>query len=316
MRTESPVIGIFCSDIHWSEKAPLARSVESDWWATQGEYIFQLRKLQDSLSGVPIYIAGDLFSNWNYSVAFANFLIESIQGMRIYAIPGNHDLPNHSLEQISRSILWTISKPDFCIKVITDRFCVEQIGVRVSFFPYGQEVVPLQHKKHDLVIDVALIHSYIWTKTTGHKFADEKSRYKAWEERLSGYDWAVFGDNHKSFTLSPEGKCKIFNCGAFQRCLADEVDHEPSVGLLHSNGEMTRHYLDTSSDKFLTKEQTEAVGKKFSVNLSSFHEELLKVGQSRENFVDKYMAWIKSNDVGPEVKEIMERIIRSASGNR
>lgn len=32
---------------------------------------------------------------------------------------------------------------------------------------------------------------------------------------------------------------------------SDEVGHSPSVGLLHSDGKVTRHYLDVSSDLFL-----------------------------------------------------------------
>ncbi len=101
------VLGIFVSDIHFSEVAPVARSCEPDWLLAQKRYVDQLRSFQKK-HNAPIFIAGDVFDKWNSSAHLINHILVWIAGLDIYAIPGNHDCPHHNYKQLGRSSYWTL----------------------------------------------------------------------------------------------------------------------------------------------------------------------------------------------------------------
>lgn len=250
------VIAILCSDIHFSHTPPVARSVEDDWYAAQERQWMQLWKLFREYKYPPVLIAGDVFDRWNAPVELvnrcidilANFVEDGIQG--IYAIPGQHDLPNHNYDEKHRSAYFTLVQAG----VVWDVFQPVRIRTNQGFltvYPYwwGKEINPLDGSEFPEAqgnVNLALCHSYIWDKGFGYPGADESKLANRYAKRLKGYDVAVFGDNHKGFL-----KGNILNCGTFYRRRSDERDYEPKVGLLHDDASITLHKLDVSEDKFL-----------------------------------------------------------------
>lgn len=193
----------------------------------------------------PICFCGDLFDRHNPPPEAINFAIENLPVM--YGIPGQHDLPYHRYADIKRSAYWTLVEAGKVINLNPG----EGVGtgmLRLWGFPWGFEVTPLENP-HSMAIEVAVIHSFIWTNTTGYEGAPEESRLSKWRERLRGYDVAAFGDNHKGF-ISTKGDTKICNCGGFIRRKIDEIGYRPGIGLLYESGKLERHYLDVSEDVF------------------------------------------------------------------
>jgi DNA repair exonuclease SbcCD nuclease subunit len=95
------------ADLHLSERVPAARGESpAEWLETQANYLRQIDDIARSL-GVPVLIAGDVFDRWNAPAELINFAIDHMP-TGVLSVPGNHDLPNHDLDQIERSAYWTL----------------------------------------------------------------------------------------------------------------------------------------------------------------------------------------------------------------
>lgn len=94
------VIAVLCSDIHLCHTCPPARSNEPNWYDAMARTLDELAGIASHYY-VPILCAGDVFDRWNSPPELINFAIKHLPPM--HCIPGQHDLPNHSLEDIRRS---------------------------------------------------------------------------------------------------------------------------------------------------------------------------------------------------------------------
>lgn len=305
--SKSPVCGMFISDIHWSEKPPTSRSEESNWIQTQEGYMIQLEELWKSHNMPPIFIAGDLFAKWDSSPFIINHVLKWLNAFerKIWAIPGNHDLPNHNYTEIMRSAYWTLAEAGV-IKHLTPGISYGIEELMVTPFPHGFEVCP-PHEKHSLALNVALVHDFIWTAKTGHENAPEVKRWGSWEGKLKDYDCAFFGDNHHGFLIqSKKHKTWVLNCGTFMRRYADEKNLKPCVGLLHQDKSITRHYLDTELDKFIDMgEILESLESGLKVSLAEFAEELSQAHTERLDFTKAMVLWMEKNQVDEKIKEFV-----------
>lgn len=258
-RNKKDVIAICCADIHLSLNPPLARKGEeqqpSGWFAAMARPLKELEDLKMDLGGVPILFSGDLFDKWNSSPELINFAMDHLPEM--YAIPGQHDLPFHSIVDIHKSAYWTLVKHERIKNISPDHSWAVGRHMTVHGFPWGRKVEPLKviQPMGKPVLNVALVHEYTWTAATGYVGAPPERRVEQNFQRYGGYDVVVIGDNHKSWEArgvvpeSPHGPFScIWNCGGFYRRKSDEVDHKPRVGLIHADGSVESHYLDCSKD--------------------------------------------------------------------
>ncbi len=311
---EQRVVLIAASDIHLSLTPPVARSSEEDWLAVQKRYLKQLGKLtqvrqEDDgnvwFEEVPIVYAGDLFDRWNSSAELINFALTYLP--KGYAIPGQHDLPNHSLAHIKRSAFWTMVEAGKLV-LLDPKKPLELGNVRLHAFPWGVKVAPLL-TAHDLLLEVAVIHSFIYSKSTGYVGAPETNRMKKWRAKLRGYDVALFGDNHITTTYNLEKKkakqVSIFNPGSFLRRKRDEIEHKPVVGLVCSDGSIKRHYLDCSKDKFLDTQTPGAATSEISLKIQEFVTELSQLQDVVISFEEAIKRWLESHQVDEEVSKVL-----------
>ena len=106
MRQKTRVVAIACADIHLQHTAPICRSGEPDWYAAMARPLEELRGLQENYD-CPILCAGDVFNHWNNCPPeLINWAIKHLPKM--YAIPGQHDLPQHRLDDVRKSAYWTM----------------------------------------------------------------------------------------------------------------------------------------------------------------------------------------------------------------
>lgn len=299
----SNVIAIFCSDLHLSEEPPLARSREEDWFDAMRRPLRQLKELQQKYK-VPVICAGDIFDRWRSNPAIINFAIEELPVM--YAVPGQHDLPNHSYREIKRSAYWTLVEAGKIINLIPSHPQVINKGTRnvltLHPFPWGEELKPCpsQWIGDEFNTNIAVVHKYIWFGENKHPMAKDEDHVS--NLNLGGYDVIVSGDNHKGFAR--ENLC---NCGGFMRRKSDEKVYSPFVGLLHSDKTITQHFLDCSEDKFI-----EEVDNSISApdpNMQNFIKDLENLSSDPLDFRESVRMYCEVNKVTPGIKEaIMEAI--------
>ncbi len=307
---ESRVVAVLCADLHLSLRPPVARSAEPDWMTTQAGYLNQLRKLMEKY-GVPACIAGDYFDRHDPPPALIHWALTHLP--RSYGVPGQHDLPHHRLDGLDRTAYGVLSKVGSIIHLkpgepleISSRGTV----LRLHGFSWGVPVTPCKDPS-DLCLEVAVVHAYCWTKKTGYPGAPEESRLKNVKQHLYDYDVVVYGDNHKPFEIKSGGKGfpAVYNCGGFMRRKIDELNHRPSVGLLHADGSVTRHYLNVSQDQFITPEQVTGA------DFGDFLEQLRRLGDSALDFGEAVRRDLERPGVPAGVRRLLLGALEESNGS-
>lgn len=280
------IVGVFCSDIHLSHRPPVARSVEDDWYEAMGRQLDELRRVGVE-NEVPIFIAGDIFDRWNPPPELINFAIRRLP--KCYAIPGQHDLPFHSLQDIRKSAYWTLVEAG----VITNlegggnAHCVGSLVIHA--FPWGTPLAPCPTEHLSaLGMNVALVHMYLWKKNRGYPGAPKEKLFSNLRPILSTYDSVFVGDNHIRWRYR-----STINCGGFFRRKSDEVESQPAVYLLRSDGFIEERNLDVTRDKFLSKTELDRFEKEarkcggFVEELSSLEEDAIDFKEAMGRFMDE-----------------------------
>jgi hypothetical protein len=175
MRKGNSVAALAISDMHLTERAPVCRAERTEWFKVQEQVLGEVSELQRSYN-CPVLIAGDVFNKWDSSAWLINFALVHMP-KNCYAIPGNHDLPNHLYTESFRSAYWTLVEAG-CIKNLTPASNIPQAidSMLVTPFPCGFQVKP-PAESHGLALNIALIHDYIWTEKTGYEGAPIGKRY-------------------------------------------------------------------------------------------------------------------------------------------
>jgi predicted phosphodiesterase len=297
MPTSHP-IAIACADLHLSLLQPVCRA-DANWLSVQAHYLDQLKDIAGDL---PILCSGDIFDRWNAPPELINFVLKNLPD-NMLCIPGQHDLPNHLMDQKHRSGYGVLVQAGKIVDLSACTFW-NDTDFQVQGFGWDVSIAPPIPSDS---IRIAAIHRYCWTK--GHKYPDapESANVSNLEKELQGYDIAVVGDNHKGF-LSRSGKCIVCNVGGFIRRKSDEIDYAPSVGVIYSDGSVVRKPLDTSIDKFHDiEEQREEV----PLNLKEFIDKLEGLGEHGLNFREAVENHLRTEDISPATKQIILKALET-----
>lgn len=299
------VRAILVSDLHLQQRPPLARSCEPDWFDAMARPLAEIRGLLRKHKA-PVIYAGDIFDRWNAGPEVINFALRRLP--RGFAVPGQHDLPNHDYDQMERSAYGTLVAADHLVNLPPGEPYEVAPGLTVTGFPWGVDPHPHERPKGCTDITVAVIHRFIWTKGTGYPGAPEEAHLKAIRRKLKGYDVAVFGDNHKGF-LVPDGPTKIINCGGMMQRKTDEADYRPGCGLLHYDGTITRHYFNTTRDVIIEYTEGESAVERL-LDMSAFVGHLRELGEDDElDFRAAVTRFFAENDIDEQVKTIIREAL-------
>jgi hypothetical protein len=226
IKNNRDVIALFVADLHLSLTPPPFRSAEPDWIKAQQRPLDELRALQLK-HDCPVFYEGDIFDRWNSVPELINWAIAHLP--HGYAIPGQHDLPEHDLEQIERSAYWTLVKANVIHNMQQgdpghDIF-IHNKEVVFHPFPFGVKIKKPKSSSH---FSIALIHEYNWVSfhvydNKGTTTELQSQHVNSSRKEFKGYDLVVSGDNHSPFNVQI-GKTQFWNCGTFMRRKSDERD--------------------------------------------------------------------------------------------
>lgn len=292
---------ILVADIHLQAHAPVVRSSELDWFEAQARPLNEIRALSKKHQ-CPILYAGDIFDRWNAAPEIINFAFAHLPPG--WAVPGQHDLPNHSYAEIERSAYWTLVAAGYLVNILPGERVIAD-GLPVTGWPWGFEPIARSGPRSTGLPEIALIHRFVWTKDTGYPGAPTSALVGAYKGCLGGYDVAVFGDNHKGFVAQLRNGPCIISCGTIIRRKADERDYRPSVWLLHEDATITRYYLDTTKDKFIELTAAEEVVERL-LNMTEFVVGLRGLGVNDAlDFVAVVKRFLTDNNVSGRVRDII-----------
>jgi hypothetical protein len=271
---------------------------------------------------VPLIVAGDVFHKWNSPAELINFAIKQLSGVLVYAVPGQHDLPFHRYEDVKRSAYWTLVESEAVQNLKPDMVTyVPQMSLALFPFPWGHPVKSLPKMLTKGFVHLAVIHSYIWDQeSNSYKGASEEKKAHHYRDKLKGYDAAVFGDNHRGFQFhfkyakfrpidgdrsvhSGSHFCHVMNCGTFIRRRSDEINYKPRVGILHRDGTIEAHHLNTSEDRFLDDKEIGKIAVTGLLKAGEFIRDLSNLeGEGGLDFADRLLRWMDDEKVRAEVR--------------
>tara|TARA_R110000751_G_scaffold152635_4_gene257780 strand:- start:7962 stop:8819 length:858 start_codon:yes stop_codon:yes gene_type:complete len=266
----------------------------------------------------PVVYAGDVFDRWNAPAETINFAIKNLPAG--FAIPGQHDLPNHNYHDIQRSAYWTLVEAGVLQTLTPGRptRLSEHPGSRVLAYgwPWGFDVVPPcppghpgeRYNPDPDMIHLAVIHAFAYTRGTGYVGADKDAHLSGWAGRLNGYTAAVFGDNHQGFQARAGG-CNVVNNGGMMRRNINEAERKPGCSLLWDDGKISLYWFDTSADRLVQRTgnevQAEAV-----FNTAEFMEDLRVIGGGDGlDFEDALTRWMDGKQTTKAVRDLVWRAV-------
>lgn len=294
-------LAVLISDIHLSEKAPVARSAEPDWFAAMARPLRVIRKVARKLC-VPVICAGDVFDRAQPSSRLINFALDELPEM--YSVPGQHDLPFHEYAAMEQSAYGTMVKVERIFSLPPGE-PVTLPGGAVSLFGF-----PWEHDIHAPCSDVlglrmAVVHEYIWADSnTSYPGAKEEQSVAGFRKRLKGYDCALFGDNHKGF-LAKSGKCTVYNHGGFINRKTDEREAIPGYGILYADGSVKHVPFDTSEDRWTDDIVSAKSVEEVEGHMADFIQELKTAGHTDLDFREALHHYFKTYDVSPGARKIL-----------
>lgn len=247
-------VAILCGDIHLCHTAPLARGGEPDWYEAMARPLRWLRAVADT-TGAPIVYAGDIFDRWYAPARLISWAIDNLPPG--YAIPGQHDLPQHNYDDRDSTGYGILCKAGVLQDLPPGRCYPVPVrdGLVLYGYPWGHDIAACPDYVDDRV-HIAVSHRFVYRdKATGYTGAPkggQVGRHSPGGGRsLRGvcdtYDIAHFGDNHKPFI---EGN--IVNTGGFYRRTIAEVSHEPGVVVVMENGTTARVTYETDKEVMAT----------------------------------------------------------------
>jgi len=215
--------------------------------------LYHLRSLSQAHE-CPIIVAGDVLHHWwgcERNLTLLNwatkFLCEFDHG--IFAIPGQHDMPNHNIASMGKSAFTTLvnSGAFLPLKGFSNVF-PESEHIAVHAQPYGS---PLP-KPTPGMTNVLVSHRMVWNAKP-YPDAPESGNVDAIAEECAGYDLLVFGDNHrgfhKSYTIGGK-RMDVVNCGCLYRGTKEFEDYKPRCYLWMEDGTVEPSYFSTMEDEF------------------------------------------------------------------
>lgn len=251
------VDAILTADWHIRADTPVCRT--DDYLAAMHEkihFIFYLAKQHNC----PILIAGDLGNKpeWpNWLLRWFIHLTNVHKLPEIIVIPGQHDLPQHRVDDWGKSGMGVLVSAKR-VSMLLDGSHTLYGNLGIDAFPYGHEIhrtdTPVKSSRfiamaHQMVIDEPLWEGQ--EAPYGHELL----------KKFPEYDLILTGDNHRSFATSYGGRWLI-NPGSIMRMTADQADREPVVYLWHASdnsvepvflpikkGVVSRKHIDVSEEK-------------------------------------------------------------------
>lgn len=256
---------ILTADWHLSDNRPRCRKDE-DWIDSQRKVLAKLA-YESSSRKCPIIAVGDIFNKAVVSEKILNLFFEftSLLLYPISIIAGNHDLPGHSMELLSRSSIGVVfeAMKSGMVKVAP----MEKYSKECSWANFGEDITNSD-------TDILFTHRLVFRTPADLPPNVDALTAQELLELYPRYKWIFTGDNHTSFIYKKNGRY-VINPGHLTVRKSDEVE-TPVV-----------YYIDTDTEEIESIE----IEDKVEIVVDSFS----KKEEEREDRIEAFMEAIENN---------------------
>lgn len=220
---------IFAADLHLRKDKPICRKETDEEWMLLQKKQLEFIVKQCIKYYCPLLLGGDTFHHAKTSDEIKNIFINTMKHMpydldrSVTGIAGQHDLPNHSWDNIDKSSYGVLSntgilkEPDFC-----------------DFKHFGKERYEGIYFNNS---EIMLIHELVFES---EKKIPPNVKAKTADQILDEYPkslWILCGDQHHGFHYEKDGR-HVIMAGCMNRQASDFKDYEPCIW-----------YIDTDVDR-------------------------------------------------------------------
>lgn len=282
---------ILSADWHLRGDCPRARI--DDFFLAMNNKINEIFSLANKFQ-IPILISGDICHRWNWTCRLLEWFVNKVQKCKIvlFAIPGQHDLRNHSLNLWRESAIGVLHAAN-AITLLGPHDLHSDWGFDdfwLHAFPYGEKLHSIPIKK-DGKRHIAMTHQLVMESITKEWEKEKGSTGLGLLKQFPDYSLILTGDNHKSFVIQHEGRLLV-NPGSIMRSSADQIDHKPRVYLWWAeNNQVEPVYLPVEQDVIDRThiESQEVKDRRMEAYISRMSEEV-EIGLSFEENLKSYFA--------------------------
>lgn len=221
---------ICCADLHVRSNAPENRT--DDYFQTVSLKFNQIIDIANKYDA-SLLCAGDVFDHVKVGHRVVNMMIISLRRLKktFFLVPGQHDLPNHKINLLSRSPLMTLLLQPNVIMLNDSPETVN--GWDVYGCPWGGTIPKIKGDKSKSIL---VIHHSI-TPEEPPFFLKNADSAKDFMDSVD-FKIIVSGDYHVPF-IRKSNEALVINCGPMVRQKLNESDLQPVV-----------FKIDTSTNKF------------------------------------------------------------------
>jgi DNA repair exonuclease SbcCD nuclease subunit len=291
---------ILAADLHLRRTTPRART--DNFFETMGrKFRFILKQAQAS---PPLLVAGDFFHTPRPGEGLLRWVIDLLREYKVkpIVVPGQHDLPGHSLEQIGESGLGVLAAAGVIQLLTREQFLGP--GYHIEAAAYG--VTPRNKKRQEPChLNILLWHHMVINESLWP--GQEADKAPAILRKYPQFDLIVTGDNHTSFTtMNGSTKRWLVNPGSMMRMTAAQVNHLPHV-FKYENGVVTPITIPIEPD-VLDLAELEAVKDK-DERISAFVDRLSSQWEAGLSFEKNVEKFFQTNKTDPEVVALVWRCL-------
>lgn len=285
---------ILTSDWHLRETKPVART--DKFFPAMWKKVLFINELSEKHKA-PVLHSGDLFHHWKPS---PDLLTRTIRALpkRFFTIYGNHDLPEHSLEQAELSGVHTLW--------VGEHLYIPMYGVHWGMQPERATIRSLINKEQEerkILMWHVLTYSGKDLPYPDCKELSAKQILKKYPE----YDLIVTGDNHKTFVEEYQGRLLV-NPGSILRMTAAQIEHKPCVFLYYAEtNTVEKVYLPTEKD-VLSREHLDEKEERTN-RIEAFISGLDIDWDSGISFESNLGTFLQKNKVSKKVKSIIYKCL-------
>lgn len=282
---------ILTSDWHLRSTKPVART--DAFFPAMWKKVMFINELSEKLKA-PVLHSGDLYHHWN---TCPDLLTRTIRALpdRFFTIYGNHDLPEHSLEQQELSgvhTLWVgqhLDIADGCHWGLNPL----DIDRRSTFLKKGNG-----YNRRILMWHVLTYKG----KDLPYPGCEEMSA-KQILKKYPEYDLIVTGDNHKTFVEEYQGRLLV-NPGSILRMTAAQIEHKPCVFLYYAETNTVEQVFIPIEDNVLSREHIDEKEER-NDRISAFISSLDTDWDADMSFEKNLDSFLQKNKVSKKVKSII-----------
>ena len=286
---------LLISDLHARDDQPVCRI--DNFLNTQREIFLDI-KYQCEVESIPCLVAGDIFHKWKASPNLLRLMIETLPFMVV--IPGQHDLPRHSMELYHQSGLAVLEAAGKA-KVLYDGGVFTNDEIIVRGFAYGEKPNNYKRRRNDKRKRVCLIHDLI-TKSEDPFPDANATKAKSLLKELNSYDLILTGDNHQQFTEEYKGGLLV-NCGSATRQRTSET-HQPGIYLWNADNNSVKK-IEVDCDKEAVSQDHIEIQKKKDERIDEYIDAMNVDYSLKLDFKANINEHMRSNKTDRETKRIV-----------